>query len=401
MNALYYLIESSICAAILWVGYYLLLRNSSHFTLSRAYLLLSMPLSIIIPALNLPVLPAADVASPWRMVVEVQNSTPLTAESSTTIVVWILGVAYLLGCVYFIFRLVKQLLHLRTITSGIAKNSSYKAFTFFRRIYVNKSAMAAADYNQVLLHEQAHATQLHSLDLMMAELFIIVQWFNPFARKIKQSLTEVHEYIADKQALSKGADVQLYKELLFKQTIGLHPEYANGFNYSLIKKRLTMITKAKPTKFMALRLLGVTMTVAALIAVFGCNQSQKTNQEVVAKGADKIIITLESGEVVTLTAGNEAERATMMEQAMAIGPIQSMQVFKGDSIQYRIVKDFEETQPKSTQLQYPATVVVTLTSGEVKTYKVNNEEEKAAMEKEFSAVDAKDIESISILKPDK
>jgi hypothetical protein len=344
-----------------------------------------MPLSIIIPALKLPIWPAANV-TPWQ-VIEVQNLENLAATSSTSIMALILGAIYMVGVAYFTVRFLKRLFLLRTITSGIGLNGSYKAFTFFRKIYVNKSAMTDDDYNQVLLHERAHASQLHSVDLLLAESFIIMQWFNPFAWRIKQALTEVHEYIADKQALDKGANIQTYKELLFKQSIGLHPEYSNGFNYSLIKKRLTMITKAKPTKFMALRILGITMTVAALVAVFGCNQSSTTGQAPAASDIDTIIITLKTGKVLTLTAGNEEERTALKAQMAAIDPdgIQSINVVKAKN-------------SRKSEIQYPATVIVTLKDSTTRVFSINNEEEKAAMEKEWNAIDVNSIQSVDILK---
>jgi hypothetical protein len=52
-----------------------------------------------------------------------------------------------------------------------------------------------------------------------------------------------HEYLADAQVLARGVDVNIYQQLLFFQSTGAYPECANGFSYSLTKKRLLMMTK--------------------------------------------------------------------------------------------------------------------------------------------------------------
>jgi len=68
------------------------------------------------------------------------------------------------------------------------------------RSNINREFFTTEDYDKVLLHEQAHAQQLHSLDLVLAELFAVFQFFNPFAWQLKKSLAETHEYYADAQA---------------------------------------------------------------------------------------------------------------------------------------------------------------------------------------------------------
>ena len=46
----------------------------------------------------------------------------------------------------------------------------------------------------ILLHESTHIRLHHSYDLIIAEVCIILQWFNPAAWLLKQELQTVHEY---------------------------------------------------------------------------------------------------------------------------------------------------------------------------------------------------------------
>jgi len=398
MSMLYYLLKSSICAATLWAGYYLLLRSSLRFTLCRVYLLLCIPLSITIPVLSLPAWSAASVAPLWQVTVVSQSAESITTASPTINVALMLSIAYAAGMAYFAFLFLKQLFFAYAATYGTTASSSSRAFTFFRKIYVNKTAMSDDDYHQVLLHEQVHARQLHSADLLLAELFIVMQWFNPFAWKIKQSLAEVHEYIADRQVLTQGANIQAYKELLFKQSIGLRPEFANGFNYSLIKKRLTMITKTKTPKFMALRLLGIAMTIAALVVVFSCNQNKRPNLEKTLlgnnvnavstdNGNDTVIVTLKSGKVITFTASNDEVLREKLKE-LDRNEIQSINISAG-----RGKKDENEINTFFRPDKSPKTFVIVLKSGKVMTYSSHDKD----VDKIFE-LNPKDIESMSILK---
>jgi beta-lactamase regulating signal transducer with metallopeptidase domain len=246
MDMLTFLFESGICAATLWLTYHCLLRREASFALNRFYLLLSMPLSFAIPLLHLPLLPAADVAA--SAVAELASAPPAKNAGAAERLV---EGASLLSTLYFFVAgclVVRAAVRLygayrALVTRRGAVTERCHAFTFFRKIYVNRELVAnAPDYENILLHEQAHARQLHSLDLLLAELFAAIQWFNPCAWKLKKSLVEVHEYIADAYAAAHGAGVASYMQLLYRQTVGVHPECANGFNHSLTKKRLSLLS---------------------------------------------------------------------------------------------------------------------------------------------------------------
>jgi TonB family protein len=275
MIFLTYLLKSSVCAAILWIVYYALFRKETHFVFNRFYLLSVIPLSSIIPLLQLPLLPAAEHAP--LITIEGFSVAPLAETATQSFpTATLLLVIYFSGVGFVAFRFIKQLRHLHRMmaTSRFSDTKNYSAFTFFRKIHINKSTLPAGDYEKILWHEQVHARQLHSVDLVVAQLFVMIQWFNPFAWRLKKSIVATHEYLADAQVLAHGVDVNIYQQLLFNQTAGAYPEYASGFSYSLIKKRLIMMTKNNTGKFFALKLCGLLPAIALPVALFGLSTAE-------------------------------------------------------------------------------------------------------------------------------
>lgn len=61
-STLPYLVKVQICFALLWSVYRFFLQRDGRFARSRAYLLLSVPVSFLIPLLSIPVLPASQPA---------------------------------------------------------------------------------------------------------------------------------------------------------------------------------------------------------------------------------------------------------------------------------------------------------------------------------------------------
>ena len=99
---------------------------------------------------------------------------------------------------------------------------------------------------EILTHEMAHIWHHHSWDLLLADIGILLQWFNPAAWLLKQEMQSVHEYEADDAVLAAGVDAKSYQLLLIKKAVGTSRyTMANSFNHSSLKKRITMMLKEK------------------------------------------------------------------------------------------------------------------------------------------------------------
>ena len=155
MNFLIYILQSAACMAILWLAYFFLMRKETCYIFNRFYLLAIIPISIIVPLLQLPLWSATEmvVFTPAPMVesmlapasmpaivdIDIVATEPvLSARSFPTTM--ILLIIYCTGVVGLSFRLVRQLYklyHLSIEKKSFDNNKYCNAFTFFRKIYIN------------------------------------------------------------------------------------------------------------------------------------------------------------------------------------------------------------------------------------------------------------------------
>jgi hypothetical protein len=100
-------------------------------------------------------------------------------------------------------------------------------------------------------------------------LLTIVEWFNPFVRPYKKSLKETHEYLADNQVIAQDCSRAKYQLLIFEQHVGMNLfEFVNNFNHSLIKRRITMMTKVKSKSWAKSKFLLLIPVICFLVLAF-------------------------------------------------------------------------------------------------------------------------------------
>jgi len=94
----------------------------------------------------------------------------------------------------------------------------------------------------VIVHEQTHARQLHSLDILLIEFLQILFWFNPLIYLAKNAIKLNHEFLADQSVIKYGIETSIYQRtLLAFSSNAQSSKLANAFNYSSIKKRFTVM----------------------------------------------------------------------------------------------------------------------------------------------------------------
>ena len=84
-------------------------------------------------------------------------------------------------------------------------------FSFFHWIFLNPMRHSLLELDEIIAHERAHCRQLHSLDILFAELFAIVFWVNPFAWLLKREVRLNLEFLADNNVLAGGRDSKEYQ----------------------------------------------------------------------------------------------------------------------------------------------------------------------------------------------
>lgn len=97
---------------------------------------------------------------------------------------------------------------------------------------------------EIIAHEYAHIMHKHFRDLLLAEICLLFQWFNPAMWLFRKELKTVHEFEADESVLKAGIDAKKYQLLLIQKTVGTRLySMVNSFDHSSLKKRITMMLK--------------------------------------------------------------------------------------------------------------------------------------------------------------
>jgi hypothetical protein len=280
---LIYLLKSSACLAVFMVFYKLLLEKSSVHQFKRFYLLSALVVSLVMPSLTFveyiePVV-AEELTSFVISDFEMVETLPEIIEADYTLItLWSL---YGLGV--FIF-LLKFCLNLNNIISRIRRNPKLKSggfinvlisnlkvpHTFFSYIFFNKDKFEHNEIpKEVLIHEQTHAKQKHSIDVLLLEVLQIIFWFNPLIYLLKREVKLNHEFLADRAVLQNGIEPSTYQTILLAfSSNAQHQELANAINYSSIKKRFTVMNTHTSKKSIWLRSLLLLPVLAILFYGF-------------------------------------------------------------------------------------------------------------------------------------
>ncbi len=266
MNWLHYLAEANVYLCIFYLCYRLFLSRETHYTLNRMYLLFSCVLSFMLPFIQLGILKPAQKINldMTNMMINAQyavNQSDHIAAPAHQFT-WQDGLlySYLLGVVVFMVLLILKLYQLLALTKRhqVTIKNGYKlvnidqpntAFSFFNYLFIGSDT---GQTSTIIRHELVHIRQKHSLDIVLLELFKIVNWFNPFVYLLQNSLKAVHEYIADQQTAPTQKDVPAYSDFLVNNAYGITgPLITHSFfNYNLLKNRIIMLHQ-KPSGSLA------------------------------------------------------------------------------------------------------------------------------------------------------
>jgi len=264
MNDLFiYLLKVSLTAAVLYLVYLLLFRKDTFYVRNRIFLILVLLLPFAIPALRLGVTNVIESTGtqvlPTDGVVAVEPAgeqlMPVVNNSLNYGRILIAG--YWAVTILLLMRLVIRVISThRVIKKGIVKqdkfpkvieiDSDLPPFSFFPYAVIPSGVIQTGNYSDLLDHECAHIRQGHTFDLLLCELIIAFQWFNPIAWLIKRSVTLNNEYLADQASIRNNGSIREYQyRLLNFQSDVKTCSLAHSFNRS-VKDRIIMINR-RPT----------------------------------------------------------------------------------------------------------------------------------------------------------
>ena len=259
MEALFiYLIKSSGLIAMFYLAYHFLVRKETFFNSNRWFLLSGLFTSLLLPLFFIKKIILVE-----RPKISLEDLVAYSQHSSTTIkdvpVVeafdWIqfIWLGYILITCLLALKIVLNFtsLYRMLYQQQVIKKERFKLvnlneniapFSFFNYIVYNSDLYSNEELQSILLHEKIHSQQRHSLDVLIARLFCIVFWFNPFIWLYKKAITQNLEYIADQKAIEQLEDKKSYQRALLK--VVSHQSclsITNNFYQSLIKKRIVML----------------------------------------------------------------------------------------------------------------------------------------------------------------
>lgn len=380
-----YFLKVNVAIALFYAFYRLFFYKDTFFSWRRTALLCFFVISAVVPLLNVQTWITAQ--EPMAAMVDLYASMVLpefTIRSEATLFNWESIITEYASIVYwggivllaarFFIRLTditRQALRCRTLRVNgsnihlLPRTGS--PFSFFHWVFIHPASHTEEEFNEILTHEQTHARQWHSIDVIASELACIVCWFNPFAWLMKREIRSNLEYIADARVLENGYDSKTYQYHLLKLS---HPKAAatiyNSFNVLPLKKRIKMMNK-KRTKEIGRTKYLMFLPLAALLMII-------SNIEVVARTTKQI-----AAEVIE-TADNEMKQPTDIEISTDIPQVEQEKkaAHKNDSIPEDAVFQVVEEMPEFTDggmaglmrylsknIQYPAAAQKERTQGRV------------------------------------
>lgn len=266
-QAAIYLLKSAALIGAFYLGYQLLLRNETFFRTNRWYLIGGLVTAAILPAITFEkvVFVARESAPVYDLAVEV----PVTAVAPPAEIDYltIVFLFYFIGFAVFALKFVADCFSVYRLLRGreSANDSGLKLidvseniapFSFFNFIVYNSASYSPAELQNIIAHEKVHCNEKHSADVLIAQLFCIVFWWNPLVWLHKKAILQNLEFIADSEATKTISDVKSYQFTLLKITTQQNcVAITNHFYQSLIKKRIIMLNKNQSKKWNALRYL--------------------------------------------------------------------------------------------------------------------------------------------------
>lgn len=303
-----YTLSVAIIIAISVAFYRVFLHRETFFRLNRLVLLGCLVLAFIVPLVKVPAKFSFRPVPPSESVIDlhqntaeasaatmVQQAEVKTGVEKTTVVLpstenkafvfftnavkyipfvyWagvaIMGGNLLLQILVLLYRSRKN----QVIKDGVCRivevDGDHAPCSFANRIFINPEKYDWETYDQILAHEKIHVLQAHTIDLLLAELMLVFQWFNPLAWIYRKDIENNLEYLTDDSLLKENAfERSTYQLSLVKVSV---PEFAmnitTNYNQSMLKKRILMMNARRSN----INGMWKYMTLVLIMAVLVCN----------------------------------------------------------------------------------------------------------------------------------
>lgn len=391
-----YWLEVNAALVLLGICYLLLLRGDTFFGARRTALLGILLTSFLYPLTNFShwlmqtsavqsIAPTNAIFALPEVVVSAKNAATASQASDTNFF-YIFMAVYVAGAAWLMLRIVRELMSVVRTYRQNPKTTirgqrvcllpyDVAPHSFFRWIFISETQIQTQEMAQILLHEQAHARQLHSLDILLAELTCALCWPNPVAWLLRREIRLNHEFLADAEVVHRGCNRKAYEYMM----IGVRPQKMaiaklyNNFNVLLLKKRIIMLNKKRTKrvgrlKYLALAAVGAVLLLThnMLLAAPAATAEGPKAPTVFAPNPEQNIASLESSASPQKPKTIKAKKSAKTEKATKTGQEAPTDVVDRCEIMPEYPGGFEALFATMKKLlKYPASAVKDSIQGRV------------------------------------
>ena len=263
---LVYILKSVVGSCMFYLGYVILFQNIKTFDFNRIYLLTAFIISYIIPLITFTEVEYIEASSSATSYITYTGTEPGN-ETDTFSGSWgfsLVESLYFVGLAGLLFILLTGyikagILIRRSTIKTLFNRTVYvtsddvSPFSFFNRIVISQATFGSPNIRIIVDHEYIHVKEKHSIDILIAELLYVFQWFNPCAWLLKEAVKTNLEYITDHKI------IQNYNATDYQLAIvsGTHNQRIisrlPSFTGSQLKSRITMMRKKHNRRYLLIR----------------------------------------------------------------------------------------------------------------------------------------------------
>ena len=320
-----YFLKINVAIALFYAFYRLFFHKDTFFHWRRMALLCFFAISMLYPLLNIqgwikahePMVAMADLYATILLPEQVVTPTQETVINWQEVIMQFAKIIYWSGMLLLTARFFAQLgsiirLHFQCSKSNIQGvrvhllKKETGPFSFFHWIFIHPQSHTESEISEIITHEETHARQYHSVDVLFSEIMCIFCWFNPFIWLMKREVRGNLEYMADHRVLETGHDSKSYQyHLLGLAHHKAAANLSNSFNVLPLKNRIKMMNKRRTkeigrTKYlMFLPLAAILMIVSNIEMV--ARTTEKFAKEMMGQVTEEVAMQAETTNIPELS----------------------------------------------------------------------------------------------------
>ena len=380
-----YFLKINVAIALFYAFYRLFFHKDTFFHWRRMALLCFFAISMLYPLLNIqgwikahePMVAMADLYATILLPEQVVTPTQATVINWQEVITQFAKIIYWSGMLLLTARFFVQLgsiirLHFQCSKSNIQGvrvhllKKETGPFSFFHWIFIHPQSHTESEISEIITHEETHARQYHSVDVLFSEIMCIFCWFNPFIWLMKREVRGNLEYMADHRVLETGHDSKSYQyHLLGLAHHKAAANLSNSFNVLPLKNRIKMMNKRRTkeigrTKYLMFLPLAALLMIVSNIEMVA-RTTEKFAKEMMGQATTQVIPEPEIATIPELPA-EEIQKPTLPQDKKIKETMETHSKSVPDSVVFEVVEEMPDfpggmkalMEYLSKNIKYPA-----------------------------------------------